>query len=407
MPTRHELLEVLRPRYRVVTRAEKARILDQLVAISGYHRKHAVRLLNQPAAPRGSGRKVEKIYNEAVRQALVVLWEAADRICGKRLKAMLPLLIEPMDRHGHLALDHEVRERLLAVSPATIDRMLATVREGAGRRRRRPLSSTSVRRRVPVRTFADWGDPAPGYFEADFVAHGGGSPAGRFLHTFVVTDIASGWTEGIPMLVRQQHLVVEALKVFRARLPVPLLGFDSDNDGAFINETVIDFCASEGIEFTRSRPYRKNDQAWVEQKNGSIVRRMVGYDRIEGIAAGRRLGRLLEAARLYVNFFQPSFKLREKKRIGARVVKSYFTPATPCDRLLGDPRVAESVKARLREQRTALDPIALLKAIRDSQAERFQSPSCTCKKVHRSTSTYMWAISHLRRSVRRSPSAPP
>ena len=229
-----------------------------------------------------------------------------------------------------------------------------------------------------MRTSGDWGDPSPGFFEADFVAHCGGSMAGRFLHTFVLTDIASGWTEGLPMLVRQQDLVVEALKAFRERLPVPLLGFDTDNDSAFINETVIDFCKDEGIEFTRSRPYRKNDQAWVEQKNGAIVRRMVGYGRLQGIAVARQLGRLLEGARLYVNFFQPSFKLREKKRVGAKVIKRYHPPATPCDRLLHDPRVSDDAKSRLRKQREELDPVVLLKGIRDSQAALTEGAGRPC-----------------------------
>ena len=367
MATRSELLHLLRPRYRSAARSEKGRILDEFVAISGYHRKHAVRLLNEE--PTGSEKRdVRRVYGEAVRQALVVLWEASDRLCGKRLKVMLPVLVEALERHGHLALDNEVRELLLAVSPATIDRILAPTRVKAGQKRRRMGPASAVRRRIPVRTFSDWGSPPPGFLEADFVCHHGGSMAGSFLHTFVVTDIASGWTEGLALLARQQDLVVAAMDVLRARLPMKVQGLDTDNDSAFMNETLFDYCKAHDIEQTRSRAYRKNDQAWVEQKNGAVVRRMVGYARLSGVLAAQRLARVLTAARLLVNFFQPSYKLRKKTRIGAKVKKEYWPPATPCDRLLADPRVSLDVKDRLRRERDRLDPVELLKELRNAQA---------------------------------------
>jgi hypothetical protein len=221
---------------------------------------------------------------------------------------------------------------------------------------------------VPVRTFADWKEPAPGYFEADFVAHNGGISTGGCVHSFVLTDVASGWTECIALVVREQSLVVEALDAVKQILPIPLLGIDTDNDGAFMNETVIGHCKSQNIEFTRSRAYLKNDQAWIEQKNGSVVRRFTGYGRLTGILACQVLGRLHQLTRLYVNFFQPSFKLREKTREGARVRKSYFPPAMPCERLLHNDKVNEEAKRRLRQEKVALDPIRLLHAIRELQA---------------------------------------
>ncbi len=367
MATRDELLQVLRPRYCLATRREKGLILDEFVALSGCHRKHAIRTLNR-AATESKERDVRKFYGEAVRQALVVLWEASDRLCGKRLKVMLPVLVDALERHGHLVLDDQLRELLLAVSPATIDRLLAPTREKAGRKRRRSGPASAVRRRIPVRTFSDWGAPPPGFLEADFVCHHGGSMAGSFLHSFVVTDIASGWTEGVALLARQQDLVVKALDVLRARLPMVVQGFDTDNDSTFMNETVFDYCKAHSIKQTRSRAYRKNDQAWVEQKNGAVVRRMVGYDRLSGVLAAQRLARVLETARLLVNFFQPSYKLRKKTRTGAKVRKEFWPPATPCDRLLADPRVSQTVKERLRGERRRLDPIELLKQLREAQA---------------------------------------
>lgn len=171
----------------------------------------------------------------------------------------------------------------------------------------------------------------------------------------------------MPLVVREQSLVTRALDVFSELLPVPILGFDTDNDGAFINKTVVDYCSDKGIEFTRSRPYRKNDQAWIEQKNGAVVRQLVGYGRLEGLAAAHALTLLFKVAHAYVNFFLPSFKLKEKKREGSKVTKRYFPPATPCDRLLANPHVSAETKDSLREQRLALDPVKLLHELRIAQ----------------------------------------
>jgi hypothetical protein len=200
-------------------------------------------------------------------------------------EAVDSVLIESMERHQHLRLDETIRGNLLRMSAATIDRMLIKVRESAKGWNRRRGIATALRKSIPVRTFADWKDPAPGYMEADLVAHCGGLMAGSFVHSFVLTDVATGWTECLALVARDQHLIVEGLERTRARLPFPLRGFDTDNDSAFINETVVEFCKTAGIEFTRSRAYRKNDQAWIEQKNGAVVRKLIGYGRLNGMAA--------------------------------------------------------------------------------------------------------------------------
>jgi hypothetical protein len=217
---------------------------------------------------------------------LILLWEASDRVCGKRLKALLPVLIAAMERHGRLELDPVVRTAVTAMSAATIDRALAPCREASGRRRRWPSAGVpSIRREIPVRTFADWRDPPPGFVEADLVVHSGPSMRGSYVHTLVLTDIASGWTECGALLVREQHLLREVLDKLKAAMPFALAGIDTDNDSVFINETVKAYCEANRIEFTRSRPYRKNDQAYVEQKNGAVVRRLVGYRRLAGLPA--------------------------------------------------------------------------------------------------------------------------
>jgi hypothetical protein len=219
-----------------------------------------------------------------------------------------------------------------------------------------------------VRTFADWNEPAPGFLEVDFVAHGGDSMQGTFLWSLVATDVCSGWTEAVPLVAREQSLVVEGLEVIRRRLPVPVLGIDSDNDSAFINETLQGYCKERRIEFTRSRPYKKNDQAWIEQKNGSVIRRFVGYRRFSGLIAGQCLARLYRVVRLYVNYFQPSFKLLSKTRDGAKIKKRYHKPATPCERLLAHASVSDAAKEALRAELAPLDPAALLHRIREGQA---------------------------------------
>ena len=366
--TRQELLVATGDRYRGATRNEKQRILDEFVALTGYHRKHALRLLNavaQSMKPRKTQRA--RIYDEAVGEALIMLWEASDRICGKRLKPLLPVLLPALERHGHLRLDEGVQARLLSVSAATIDRILSGPRAGASGRRRRNRAKPAVRANVPVRTFADWNDPLPGFLEIDLVAHCGENAGGSYANTLVLTDIASGWIECIPLLVRESSLIADGLERLRSSMPFPLRGIDSDNGSEFINETVVAYCVKHRIEFTRARPHRKNDQAWVEQKNGSVVRRLVGYGRLEGVAAAEALSRLYGASRLFVNFFQPSFKLAEKKRVGSRVSKRYHPPETPCARLMASPAIEAAMKERLHAVLVTLDPLKLLDEIRTVQ----------------------------------------
>jgi hypothetical protein len=365
--TRHELVTAIQDRYRAASLLDKQRILDEFVILTGYHRKHAIRVLGSGSstdADRAATPTRERIYGEAVGEALGMLWEAADRVCGKRLQPLLPTLIAALERHGHLTLDPVVRERLLAASAATIDRLLATRRTTAGGRRRRPRARSAASRSIPIRTSGDWKEPAPGFLEIDLVAHCSDHVDGSYAHTLVLTDVASGWTECVALLVRESTLVVDALERLRTSMPFPLRGIDTDNGSEFINETLVDYCSKHEIEFTRSRPYRKNDQAWIEQKNGSVVRRLVGYGRLEGLRAVEGLGRLYTASRLFVNFFQPSFKLKEKIRTGARVTKRYHAPETPCARLLASPTVDEPMKERLRAVLATLDPLRLLDEIR-------------------------------------------
>ena len=197
-----------------------------------------------PAKVRPVGKR---IYDEAGKEVLIVLWEASDRICGKRLKAILPVLIEAMERNGHLDLDPEVRSRLLQMSASTIDRLLVQIREQAKGKRRKRNAPKKASKQIPVRTFSEWDDPVPGELEIDFVVHCGDSTAGVCIHSLVATDVCSGWTEALGLIAREQSLVAEALDVICDRFPVPVIGFNSDNDSAFINDTLLEYCQEKGL----------------------------------------------------------------------------------------------------------------------------------------------------------------
>ena len=418
MATRKELVEAVAQRYREASKRDRTKILDEFAALTKYHRKYAIRVLR--SAPRESSPRPgrNRLYDEAVRQVLIVLWEASDRLCGKRLKALLPVLVDAMQRHGHLCLDAVLKDKLLSVSAATIDRTLRLTRgQIDGQRKRRTGIGAAIRRSIPVRTFSDWGDPPPGYFEVDRVEHCGGPKTdGNYVHTLVLTDIASGWTECVAMPVRNQLLVVEGMTKVAADLLFPMRGVDTDNDSAFMNQTVFDYCHDLGLEQTRSRAYKKNDQAWVEQKNGAIVRRLVGYGRLSGRAETAALAQLYAVSRLYINFFQPSFKLKSKTRDGARVHKIYHPPLTPCDRLLSLPVVAAETKARLRAQFAALDPVRLLHEIRAAQhtlaglaatgsPDRKLSPPVTDVATFLNNLSTAWKSGEVRPTHRKQPGA--
>jgi hypothetical protein len=328
-------------------------------------------LLNHPLSkaavrkPRQRGRH----YPFAVQQALIRCWQVANGICSKRLVPYLPELVAVLERVGELRLDTDTKTRLLALSPATADRLLQ-----AERQRSKPHGlgttkpGTLTKDAIPIRTFADWDDVQPGFAEVDLVAHCAESAKGEYLHSLTVTDVTTGWTECIALRNRGQPVVWAGIVRVRARLPFPLLGIDSDNGVEFINEHLLRYCQQEHLTFTRSRPYKKNDQAYVEQKNWSIVRQLVGYARYEGQQACDMLQRLYEVVRLYINFFQPSMKLVSKERIGAKVKKKYDAAKTPYQRVLASEQVTEEVKAALRQEYLTLNPVTLLRQIRQQQA---------------------------------------
>lgn len=362
--SKRELLVTIQPRYLKASRKGKTQILDEFVAATGYHRKHALRLLKN-GHPRGlqKRRGRRKVYQGEVVAALTRIWEICGRICSKRLQPFLPEMVSVLERCEEMQLTPDVKELLLSMSRSTIDRCLQPARF----EQRKGLSTTKpgtlLKKAIPVRTFADWDDARPGFLEIDLVAHCGETTAGQYLNTLTAVDIATGWVECVPILHRSQSQVSAAICALRNRLPFDLLGLDSDNGGEFINETLYAYCLTEKITFTRSRPYKKNDQAHVEQKNWSVVRRLIGYDRFETPQELALLEAIYLDLRLYANFFQPVLKLVSKERVGAVTKRVYDTAATPYQRVLRSDEIPTPVKAGLIHQYLQLNPVVLREQI--------------------------------------------
>ena len=322
--SRKEVLFYTKKRYAVAKPKGKSKIIDEFVSVTGYLRKYAIHLLNKKDSLEQYGgghvkgtiiKRNKKKYDESLKAPLLTIWYAANQICSKRLVPFIPDLLVVLERFNHIALPADIRTKLLQISPATVDRLLKTQKQEGKKGMSTTRSGSLLKKQIKVRTFADWNDVIPGFFEGDLVAHCGDRVDGAFLNTLVLTDIASSWTEFFPIIKKGSENVISSLEVLQQILPFPLLGLDTDNGSEFINYALLDFCRIHKITFTRSRAYKKNDQAHVEEKNGSIVRRLIGYDRFEGLDAYNALSELYATLRLYINFFQPSLKLKSKPKL--------------------------------------------------------------------------------------------
>ena len=367
----NEYLKAIRDRYLEASKEEKGKILDEFTKVTGIHRKAAIRLLNRVVRhsnPKRRGRKRE--YDAEMVKSLKTVWESSDRLCSKRLKPFMAEMIGILRSHGELHINDETRDQLCRMSPATIDRLLRSYRKSGGRRRfTTTRSGNMLKKMIPIRTFTDWQENKPGFVEIDLVAHCGESTDGFYLNTLCAVDVWSGWTECLPVWGKWQEKVRQAVHHMRSRLPFPLLGIDSDNGGEFINMVLYKYCRDEKITLTRSRSYKKNDSCHVEQKNGNVVRRIVGYDRYSTKSAYECLDRLYYLVRLQFNFFQPTMKLVSKTRHGAKVHKVYETAQTPYQRLLRAGMFTDAKKAELAATYRGLNPVALLKQINSNMEQ--------------------------------------
>jgi hypothetical protein len=400
MAERKSVTEITTERYRQSGKKEKGRILDEFTALTGYNRSYARWLLRgregaaRRSRKRGSAigkRTRKKQYDEKVILTLVEVWKVLDYICGKRLHAVLNEVIDRLETFGEMTCDTETREKLRKISASSIDRLLMSERKKhqlKGRSRTRPGSL--LKRQIPMRTFSEWDEGRPGFVEIDLVAHDGGFAFGDYLQTLDMTDVYSGWTEVAAVRNKAQIWVFEALKEMRARLPFPLLGIDSDNGSEFINHELYRYCERQRITFTRSRPYRKNDNCFVEQKNYTVVRRHVGYQRLDNFDQQQILNDLYRTLRLFVNYFQPSMRLISKERCGSAVKKKYSQAETPCQRLLASPHLNRRQKQELRREYNQLNPAELKRRIQTLQTKLLKTAPQTRPKRIRARASHPW-----------------
>ena len=373
MESKREYLCKMRWRYAHARgRRYKSRLIEELMAVCGYSRKHAIKVLKRRGGPRALKRSGPKpIYQEEVRMVLQRLWFASDQLCGKRLKAALPHWLPHYERE-YGALSKTVQNKLFTISAATIDRLLEPVRAKTrtkGRGGTKP--GRWLKNQIPLKT-DQWDERRPGFMEADTVAHCGDSLEGDFIWSLCFTDLATGWTELRAVWNKGSHGVMEAVREIEAELPFAILGFDCDNGSEFLNHHLWRYFArrKEPVQFTRSRPYHKNDNAHVEQKNWTHVRCLLGYQRLENPELLGPINALYRYAwALYHNHFCPSVKLVEKRREGARQIKRYDYPKTPYQRLSQSGVLDEQTRVALEQQHAALNPFALKQAVDRSLKE--------------------------------------
>jgi len=367
LKSKNELVEVVRPRYLRARKFEKQKILDEFTSATGYHRKHAIRVLKNKVQVqnrlKGKSKTYQRLYRGEVVQALEQIWEIYGQICSKRLQPFLPEAIRILARCQEIELSEGTKELLVKISSASIDRCLRPIRLQTPHGLSTTKPGSLLKKLIPVRTFTEWDQERPGFLEMDLVAHCGNTTEGQFLCTLTCTDLCTGWTEVTGLLHRSQEAVSAAIHLVRQRLPFPLLGIDSDNGGEFINDLLYRYCLAEKITFTRSRPYQKNDQAHVEQKNWSVVRHTVGYDRWETQQELALLQSIYDDLRLYINFFQPSLKLIAKERIDHKTFKRYDPAKTPYQRVLERKDISLEAKARLAHLCVQLNPAELRRRI--------------------------------------------
>ena len=372
-------LELLRKRYRGASKKEKGMILDEFVKTAGYGRKYAIALLNgkRDYVKHTVRRPRSTVYGPGLIPPLLLLFDLFDGMCSKLLRAAMNTELSKLYKAGFIQVSPEIYSKLMDISPSSIDRLLAARRSQLRKSRRFTKPGTLLKHQIPVRTWADWNEDRPGFCEMDLVDHSGGEQIRGADHawTLCFTDVKTTWTENVAVRNKAQVHVFAAIRRVRRRLPFPLLGVDSDNGSEFINDQLYRYCLDEEITFTRGRAGKKNDNAYVEQKNWSVVRRAVGYHRYDTPEQLDLLNRLYAVRHFYVNFFLPVMKLEEKVRVGSKIKKTYDDPLTPYARVLACSDVSEEHKTQLRQTYSLLNLVGLRQQINELQDQLLDSVS--------------------------------
>lgn len=361
-------LKKYRKRYKKADKTGRSRLLDEFCVQTGYHRKYAIALLGKPVDMPASGTSARRrgpTYSATSVRILAQIWKAAGYPWSARLKALLPQWV-PWARKHIRGLTADVERELLTMSPRQMDRRLQNKkRRLKGRIYGRTKPGTLLKHQIPIKT-DHWDVDEPGYAEIDLVSHSGPHASGEFIYSLNLTDIHTGWCETRPLMGKGEGGVVDALEDIRQALPFALKGIDSDNGSEFINYHLLKYCKKHRIQFTRSRPYKKDDNAHIEQKNWTHVRKLVGWDRYDTPAQLQAMQALYKGSwGIMMNLYQPCVKLKEKVRVGSRVTRRYDDPQTPLDRLVahyGGKRLPKAVQAMC-SQRKCIDPFMLSKEV--------------------------------------------
>jgi len=347
--------------YKCAKKKEKTELLNRLLQTTGYSRKHLMEILPNPPKVRKRKRRIQKGRYIQILKPLRILWAVANYACGKRLKPMIPSYLAALRRHKELVVTGEERILLLRISASTIDRLLIHDRKRInikGRSRTKPGSL--LKHQIPIKMWSDWDNTTPGFLEIDSVHHCGISLYGEYIYTLDTTDVATGWNECCAHLGRGEYRTIQALDTIRGRIPFSLLGIDFDCGGEFVNYHLIRYCDKNHITYTRAREAIKNDQAYIEQQNYSVVRRFTGYGRYDTEEQLEILNRLYDLLSDYQNFFQPVMRLKTKIRDGAKVTRKYDIAQTAYQRLLKRKDISAETKKKLRVRYKKLNPKKLL-----------------------------------------------
>jgi hypothetical protein len=365
MRSRQQYLNELRREYIGASKSAKTQLLQEAQKRTGLSRKHLISKLRPEAQPVVRPRRARRpTYDGVVRSALARIWELFDYPCGQRLVVILREQVERLRRLGELRCSTQVAEKLQRISAKTIDRLLGRERERLRLKRyRNPAVHPLLYQQIPVKVPNQWDRSQVGNLQLDFVFHCGQSGAGQFIYTLSVADIASGWWEARALLGRSQHATLHALDQIRQLLPFRMLEIHPDNDGCLINQLIWKWCRQHRIQMSRSRPLHKNDNAWVEQRNWSHVRKMVGYRRFDTQVQMELLNSLYQDLILFKNFFQPLLKLAGKRRVRGKVHRQYEPPATPYQRLLDSQQLSPAASQHLRKLYESLNPAELKRGI--------------------------------------------
>jgi hypothetical protein len=375
MNAREQYLETLRPEYRRGTRKQKTRLLNEARKRTRLNRKVLIRKLAHPAPLNSEAKRRARgvVYDAEVVRVLVRLWVMFDFPCGQRLAPAMREEVDRLRQSGEISCSDEIGAKLKRISAKTIDRLLAGQRRTRQlRKNRNPAVHPLLYQKIPVKVASEWDTREVGNLQADYVEHCGRSHGGDYVHTLSLADIATGWWEGEPIPARTQHATQEAIERIRQRIPFRIREIHPDNDGGLINDLLWRYCRQKGIRMSRSRPYQKNDNAWVEQRNWTHVRKMVGYQRYDTMPELLLLRELYEQLRLYKNFFQPTLKLRSKTREGGKIHRQYEPAMTPYRRLLESGQLTRKAQKELQQQYESLNVAGLRRNIDELRDRLFR-----------------------------------